>query len=115
MAAVTRSSSASSSEVKKKAGVKAKKPPPKAVKATAGKTVKKSVKKSAAKAARKRATATGRTRTPGRTTAIPADERERMIRERAYLRAERRGFSGGDALEDWLEAEAEVDRLLSDG
>lgn len=35
-----------------------------------------------------------------------------MIAERAYLRAERRGFQGGSPLQDWLEAEAEVDELL---
>lgn len=39
-------------------------------------------------------------------------ERCRLIAEAAYLRAERRGFSGGDPEQDWLEAEAEVDRTL---
>ncbi len=39
-------------------------------------------------------------------------ERCRLIAEAAYLRAERRGFSGGDPQQDWLEAEAEVDRML---
>ncbi|GAB1392476.1 hypothetical protein MASR1M60_06390 [Rhodocyclaceae bacterium] len=33
----------------------------------------------------------------------------------AYHIAERRGFQGGDALEDWAQAEAEIDRLLSEG
>jgi septation ring formation regulator EzrA len=32
--------------------------------------------------------------------------------EAAYFRAERRGFNGGDAVADWLEAEAEIDRRL---
>jgi hypothetical protein len=36
--------------------------------------------------------------------------RERRIREAAYLRAERRGFAPGHELEDWLDAEEEVDR-----
>jgi hypothetical protein len=36
-----------------------------------------------------------------------------MIAERAYLRAERRGFAPGNEDEDWLAAEAEVDRLLA--
>jgi len=31
-----------------------------------------------------------------------------MIREVAYLRAEQRGFVGGDPLEDWLVAEAQI-------
>jgi hypothetical protein len=40
--------------------------------------------------------------------------REEMIRQEhiataAYFRAERRGFSHGMAVEDWLEAEAEYD------
>jgi hypothetical protein len=36
-----------------------------------------------------------------------------MIAEAAYYRALARGFSGGDPLADWLEAEAEIDRMLS--
>jgi hypothetical protein len=35
-----------------------------------------------------------------------------MIAEAAYFRAERRGFSGGDSVADWIEAETEVDELL---
>jgi hypothetical protein len=38
-----------------------------------------------------------------------------MIAEAAYLRAERRGFAAGNEEEDWLAAEAEVDRLLRAG
>lgn len=44
---------------------------------------------------------------------VTIDERRRMIAEAAYLRAERRGFSGGDPNEDWLSAEAEIDQILS--
>jgi hypothetical protein len=36
--------------------------------------------------------------------------RERRIREGAYLRSERRGFAPGHEVEDWLDAEQEVDR-----
>lgn len=39
-------------------------------------------------------------------------QREQMIAEAAYFRAERRGFRGGDAVRDWCEAEAEVDAQL---
>lgn len=48
---------------------------------------------------------------------ISADERRGMIAEAAYLRAERRGFSGGPdkEREDWLLAELEVDALLKAG
>jgi hypothetical protein len=31
-----------------------------------------------------------------------------MIAEAAYYRAQQRGFRGGDPLQDWIEAEAEV-------
>jgi hypothetical protein len=37
------------------------------------------------------------------------DERKRRICEAAYFKAERRGFAPGHALEDWLQAEQEVD------
>jgi hypothetical protein len=35
-------------------------------------------------------------------------ERHRLIAEAAYYRAQRRGFRGGDPVQDWLEAESEV-------
>ena len=34
-----------------------------------------------------------------------------MIAEAAYFRAERRGFQGGCPIQDWLEAEREIDRV----
>lgn len=43
---------------------------------------------------------------------ISGEERQRMIGEAAYYRAEQRGFIGGDPLQDWLAAEAEIDRQL---
>ena len=36
-------------------------------------------------------------------------ERQRLISELAYRRAEQRGFAPGGEVEDWLEAEREVD------
>lgn len=47
------------------------------------------------------------------TRAVSAEERQRMIAEAAYYRALARGFVGGDPLEDWLAAEAEIDRALA--
>ena len=41
--------------------------------------------------------------------------RDALIREAAYFRAERRGFAPGQELEDWFEAEREVDGCLSSG
>lgn len=44
--------------------------------------------------------------------AITNEERHRMIAEAAYFRAQRRGFQYGDALDDWIAAEREVDAVL---
>lgn len=44
---------------------------------------------------------------------ITAEERYQMIAAAAYLRAEQRGFQGGNALEDWVAAEAEIDGMLN--
>ena len=43
---------------------------------------------------------------------LSPEQRRRMITEAAYFRAARRGFSPGDPVRDWLEAEAEIDALL---
>jgi DUF2934 family protein len=43
------------------------------------------------------------------------EERRQMIAEAAYYRALRRGFHGGSDLEDWLDSEAEIDRLIWHG
>jgi hypothetical protein len=40
------------------------------------------------------------------------EDRQRMIAEAAYYRAHARGFAPGYELEDWLQAEAEVNRIL---
>lgn len=40
-------------------------------------------------------------------------ERLEMIAVAAYFRAERRGFAPGGAQQDWLLAEADIDRLLA--
>lgn len=44
--------------------------------------------------------------------ALTREGRHALIAEKAYLRAERRGFDPGHETEDWLAAEAEVDALL---
>jgi hypothetical protein len=43
----------------------------------------------------------------------PADglDRHHLIATAAYYRAEHRGFTGEDPVEDWLVAEAEIERL----
>lgn len=58
---------------------------------------------------------------PGRKGGAPAapdvdpDLRRRMIAEAAYFMAEHRGFQGGDPVQDWLEAEAEITVMLGGG
>jgi hypothetical protein len=43
---------------------------------------------------------------------VTPEERQHMIAIAAYVRAEKRGFVGGDAGDDWRQAEAEIDALL---
>ena len=47
---------------------------------------------------------------PGRL--VSGERRQRMIAEAAYFRALKRGFSGGDPVDDWLAAEREINRIL---
>jgi len=56
-----------------------------------------------------------RTAVPERGAALTPEQRRRMITEGAYYRAERRGFHPGQADQDWLEAEAEIDQILIAG
>ncbi len=71
-----------------------------AVKTAAGKT-----------AAKQPRAATARPRAK-KASGVSAEERSRLIAESAYFKAEQRGFAEGSALEDWIEAEAEIDALL---
>jgi Cu+-exporting ATPase len=47
--------------------------------------------------------------------AVSASERHRMIAQKAYYRAEGRSFAPGGELEDWMLAEADIDRVLEGG
>jgi hypothetical protein len=58
---------------------------------------------------------TGARRTKSKTADVSDDLRRQMIQEAAYLKAEARGFQGGDTEADWLAAEAEVDAQISTG
>lgn len=83
--------------------------------ASAAKKKKKTARKTASKAATKKRAATKKAParraavTRAKAVTISAEERHRLIAETAFLKAERRGFKGGDPVEDWLEAEKEVD------
>ena len=46
-------------------------------------------------------------------TGVTGDERHQLIAEAAYFRAEQRSFAPGYELEDWLNAEAEIEIRLS--
>jgi len=46
--------------------------------------------------------------------ALNAQERDKLVAQAAYFRAEKRGFAPGYELQDWVEAEAEVKRLIGD-
>ena len=52
---------------------------------------------------------------PEDVAASSLEGRRRMTAEAAYFRAERRGFAAGGELADWIQAEAEVDRLTASG
>lgn len=44
---------------------------------------------------------------------VSSDELNRMIQDRAYSYFEERGCQGGNDLDDWLRAEAEIKKELS--
>lgn len=67
------------------------------------------------------ATVRERTQKPGKATlglktaAAPTigETRHKMIAEAAYFLAQRRGFAGGHAMEDWLQAEEQINAMLT--
>ena len=59
-----------------------------------------------------RSPAARRRRAPTSAASITPEERYRLIAEAAYHRARQRGFAAGGELQDWLEAESEVDAHL---
>ncbi len=46
---------------------------------------------------------------------VPPEQRRYYVEVAAYHIAEQRSFAPGDPLEDWVQAEAEIDRLLAAG
>jgi hypothetical protein len=65
-------------------------------------------------AAKKPAVKAATSKKPAAATVSPA-QRSNYVEIAAYYIAERRGFTPGDPLADWAEAEAEIDRLLATG
>jgi hypothetical protein len=68
--------------------------------------------KTAAKQATPTTTAPRRRSAAKRPGLVTAEDRQRFIAEAAYFKAEKRGFTDGAELADWVEAEAEIDALL---
>ena len=71
-------------------------------------------KKSATVATAKR-TAAPRTAAKHNGHAVPVEQRAHYIEVAAFYIAERRGFAPANPVDDWLAAEAEIDRLLAEG
>jgi len=67
-------------------------------------------------AAGKKPAATAK-KTPARSAVahVTPEQRRYYVEVAAYYIAERRGFHGGNELDDWVQAEQEIDRLLRDG
>lgn len=80
--------------------------------ARARSTTRKSADPSAPKTTKPRSTKAAATK-PAATRSVTPEQRYRMVAEAAYHHAEKRGFVGGDPLNDWLLAEIEVDKLLN--
>jgi len=76
------------------------------------KTAKKITKK-AKTTTRKKTVATAKTKRKTAATVIDPDTRQKMIQEMAYFNAQQRNFSPGNAMDDWLSAESEVDKIIS--
>jgi len=96
-------------KVTKKTAVSAKEAP-------AGKVAKKtaiSPKEAPAKKVTKKPTITPKPHTSS--IHITSEERWKMIAIAAYHKAERRGFAPGSDLQDWADAEQEIDELLMSG
>ena len=75
----------------------------------------KAVPKAAPKSAPKAAAAKPVRSRAKKPAGIPLEQRRNYIEIAAYHIAERRGFAPGNPLEDWIQAEAEIDRLLAEG
>ena len=102
---------------KKKATKKTstKKPVTKKVATKKTTTKKPASKKTAAKKSTKKSTAKKSTKASKHTPSplsITAEERYKMVAVAAYHKAEQRGFAPGNEMQDWVDAEKEIDALL---
>jgi len=88
----------------------------KAREATAKKVTRKTAVKTRETPAKKVAGKSTKTTKPKTTSInITSEERWKMIAIAAYHKAENRGFAPGSELQDWADAEKEIDELLKSG
>ncbi len=107
---------AAKSETKTTAKAARKEAAPKAAKSPAPKAAAaKPVAEKAAPPAKKPATSAKKAAKGAAGFGVSPDQRRHYIEVAAYYIAERRGFHGGSELDDWVQAEQEIDRLLRDG
>lgn len=66
-------------------------------------------------AAEKKPAATAKKTSRQAAANVTPEQRRYYVEVAAYYIAERRGFQGGNELDDWVQAEREIDRLLRDG
>jgi hypothetical protein len=52
---------------------------------------------------------------PAAKPAMSADQRNNYVEVAAFYIAERRGFAAANPADDWIAAEAEIDRLIASG
>ncbi len=103
-----------------KAGDKPVKPAvkPKAAKPAAKAPAEPAAKKTPAPRKAAARAAPAKSATGGRPQSVPdltPDQRRYYVEVAAYYIAERRGFYGGSEMDDWVQAEAEIDRLVREG
>lgn len=108
---------ASVAKVKKTAASSTKAESVKAAKpVAAAKPAKGAAPKAAAKTAPKKSTtakpATSRSSKAKSLKNVTPEQRYRMICDAAYFKAEKRNFAPENEIQDWLDAEAEINRLL---
>lgn len=125
-ATARKSAAAEATKSPSKAKAEAEKPAKAAAPAKAASTTKKAAPAKATTASRptaakspakpagtaKRASAKPKT---GKISTVSQEQRRHYIEVAAYYIAERRGFIGGNAAEDWAQAEREIDALLAQG
>jgi hypothetical protein len=68
-----------------------------------------------APAAKKPAAQTAASEQPNAIPVLTHDQRRYYVEVAAFYIAERRGFHGGSEMDDWVQAEEEIDRLVREG